>query len=434
MEKTVKVYGYRWVVLIVFMLINAAVEIQWLTHAPVARAAEAFYAGQFDPNSLLNIDFLAMSYMLVYLVVCIPASYIIDTYGIRVGIGIGAFLAGVCGIVKGVFGADFGIVMGAQIGLAVAQPFILNGVTALTVRWFPLKERGLAAGLSSLAQYLGIIIVMGVTPLLVVSSSGDPAYGRGIDRMLLIYGIITAIAAAAALVFLRERPPTPPSQEEYNPAPFTQGLKRILSLKDMRITMLLFFIGLGIFNAVSSMVDSIAGSLGVVDSDGLIGVLMLLGGVVGALILPALSDKFLKRKLFLVLCIGGMVPGLFGLTFAGRLFADPGTAYGVALACSFILGFFVMSAGPIGFQYAAEVSAPAPESTSQGLLLLSGQITGLLFVAGMSIKNNAYLGQFMLLFFVLAAAALGLVLFLKESPLVKREREIRSGVETAAKG
>ena len=28
-----------------------------------------------------------------------------------------------------------------------------------------------------------------------------------------------------------------------------------------------------------------------------------------------------------------------------------------------------MSAGPLGFQYAAEVSHPAPESTSQGMLL-----------------------------------------------------------------
>ena len=389
MDKEVKVYGYRWVVLAVFMLITVAVEIQWLTHAPVARAAEVFYAGQFDPASLVNVDFLAMSYMLLFLVFCLPASYVIDTWGIRRGVGIGAALAGAAGLVKGLFGGHFAVVLGAQLVLAAAQPFIINGVTALTVRWFPLKERGLAAGLASLAQYLGIILVMALTPLMVVSSPADPRYGQGMDRMLLIYGIFTAAAAVAALLFIREKPPTPPGREEYRPAPFTAGLKRILSLKDMRITLLLFFIGLGIFNAVSSMVDSIAGYLGVVDSDGMIGVLMLLGGILGALVLPVLSDKFMRRRLFLVLCMGGMVPGLFGLTFAGRLFADPAAAYALALASSFILGFFVMSAGPIGFQYAAEVSAPAPESTSQGLLLLSGQITGLVFVAGKSVRDKA---------------------------------------------
>ena len=46
-EKTFKTYGYRWVVLGAFMLASMMVNIQWLTHAPVARAAETFYAGQF---------------------------------------------------------------------------------------------------------------------------------------------------------------------------------------------------------------------------------------------------------------------------------------------------------------------------------------------------------------------------------------------------
>jgi len=41
------------------MMVTLAVEVQWLTHAPIARAADVFYAGQFDPGSLLNIDFLA---------------------------------------------------------------------------------------------------------------------------------------------------------------------------------------------------------------------------------------------------------------------------------------------------------------------------------------------------------------------------------------
>ena len=106
------------------------------------------------------------------------------------------------------------------------------------------------------------------------------------------------------------------------------------------------------------MVDSISASLGVDDSDGLIGVAMLGGGVIGAIILPMLSDKFRKRKLFLVLGLGGMLPGVAGLAFADLIAAGPDGAYVIALTASFILGFFVMSAGPIGFQYAAEVSYP----------------------------------------------------------------------------
>lgn len=423
MSSTPKVYPYRWVILLAFMLISAVVQIQWLAHAAVARPAEVFYEGQFDPSSFFNIDFLAMVYMLVYLVMSFPASYMIDTYGIRVGISIGAVLAGIAGLMKGLFADSFTVVVVAQVGLAIAQPFILNAVTAVSVRWFPLRERGMAAGFSALAQYIGIVIAMLVTPFMVGSDPAKPGYGTGFESMLLTYGWLTFAVAVVALVLLREEPPTPPSTETMQRHSFTEGVRHILKQRDMQITLLLFLVGLGIFNAVSSMTDSIAENAGVQDSDGLIGGLMLIGGILGALILPILSDKFRKRKVFLVICIAGMVPGIFGLTFAGDLSTDPSTVYTISLVSSFVLGFFIMSAGPLGFQYAAEVSHPAPESTSQGMLLWVGQVTGMVFVAGMSVESNRYLPAFMISFAVLSLFSLAAVLFLRESPMIITERD-----------
>ena len=56
--ENVKLYPpYRFVILALFMFITLAIEIQWLTHAAVARPAELFYNGQFDPASFFNIDF-----------------------------------------------------------------------------------------------------------------------------------------------------------------------------------------------------------------------------------------------------------------------------------------------------------------------------------------------------------------------------------------
>ena len=423
MSAPIKVYPYRWVILFVFMLINMVVQIQWLAHAAVARPAEVFYEGQFDPASFFNIDFLAMVYMLVFIVMSFPASYVIDTYGIRVGISFGTVLAGLAGLMKGMFADSFTAVVVAQLGLAIAQPFILNAVTAVSVRWFPLKERGMAAGFSALAQYIGIVIAMLVTPMLVGSDPSKPGYGTGFESMLLTYGWLTLAVSIVTLLLLRERPATPPSDEPPQRHSFAQGVKHILKQRDMRITLLLFFVGLGIFNAVSSMTDSIAENAGVKDSDGLIGGLMLIGGILGASILPILSDKFRKRRVFLVICIAGMVPGIFGLTFAGNLSSDPETVYAISLAASFILGFFIMSAGPLGFQYAAEVSHPAPESTSQGMLLWVGQVTGMVFVAGMSVENNLYLPAFMIGFAVLSVFCLGAVVLLRESPMIITEQD-----------
>jgi MFS family permease len=169
------------------------------------------------------------------------------------------------------------------------------------------------------------------------------------------------------------------------------------------------------------MTDSIAKNMGVKDSNGLIGGLMLIGGIIGAVVIPLLSDIYKKRKLFLIICLAGMVPGIAGLTFAPVLFHQADQVYTIALIASFILGFFVMSAGPVGFQYAAEISFPAPESASQGILLWVGQLTGMIFVAGMSINNNQYLNKIMVAFSVLSLISLIVVLFLRESPFMKKD-------------
>jgi MFS family permease len=392
--------AYRWVVLGVYMLVTLAVEVQWVALAPVSRAAERFYAGQVAAGSFFGVDFLAMLYLVLYLVVALPASYVIDTYGLRIGLGAGALLAGVAGLAKGIFAASFTAVLVSQIALAIAQPFILNAATALGARWFPLRERGLAVGLASLAQYLGIVLAMVVGPILVNGNPASPAYGQGVGSLLLAYGAGTAGVAAVSLFLVRERPRGAAAAGEERLAVFS-GMKSLVANRDFRILFVLFLVGLGMFNAISSMVDAIAAHIGVVDSDGLIGTFMIVGGIIGALALPLLSDKVGKRKPFLVACLAGMVPGVAGLAFAGALTRDAASAYTVAKVSAGILGFFVMSAGPIGFQYAAEIGRPAPESTSQGLLLLVGQASGILFMALMGVRS--LIGPLFVVFVILAA-------------------------------
>lgn len=415
--ETVKIYRYRWVVLAVFFLITMAVEIQWLTFAPIARAAQFYYGSQLKAGSIFSIDFLSMIYMFVFLVLCIPASYIIDTYGIKKGIGLGALIAGLSALGKGIFSDSFAAVLIFQTGLAISQPFILNAVTAVSVRWFPLNERGTAAGLSALAQYLGIIVVMIATPFMIrvgYGNSGEILSVEGIETMLLVYGGFTFITGILAALLIKEKPPTAPSHTVMEKQNFIKGIKRILGLRDMQLLLILFFIGLGMFNAVSTLIDSICASKGLsMEQSGLTGGIMLLGGIIGALILPVLSDRMRKRKIFLQICMIGMFPSVIGLAFF--------TSFAPLMLSSFFLGFFVMSAGPLGFQYAAEISSPAPESTSQGVILLSGQISGLIFVARMG--SEAGIKLWLIIFVVLSAAAIILTSLLKESPMIITEAE-----------
>lgn len=399
----------RWAVLAALMAVTLACEAQWLVHAAVARPAAAFYAGQFDPPSLFNVDFLALSYMLVFLVAALPASWILDRWGLGVGVGIGAVLTLVGSVGKGVFATSFGAQIGFQLVLALAQPFLINAATTLARDWFPMKERATAGGLASLSQYLGFVVALIVAPALVQIEPSAAGYGTGMGTALAVFAVVGSVAALGALLLVRRGP----LREKRDPdADFLASVGRLWSSKDFRLTFLLFFLGLGILNAVTSLTDAIAASLGVKDSDGLLGVGLIGGGIVGAVALPLLSDFWGRRKAFLVLCVALAAPGLAALVLV------PHGWYAVAIAAMALVGLALMSAGPIGFQYAAEITTPVPESASQGVLLLGGQISGLVFTAGMSSAGPGGVGWWLGGFAAVMVGMAVLALRLRESPAV----------------
>ncbi len=404
MELTgIQVYRYRWVVLLAFMAITALNQLLWITFAPITGEAARFY-GVSD----LSIGLLSLSFMIVYIFVSIPASWVIDTYGLRVGVGTGAVLTGVFGLLRGLAASNYTLVLLAQIGIAIGQPFILNAVTTVAARWFPVQERATAAGLGSLAIYLGIVAGLALTPYLTIQS--------GIGGMLVVYGIAALVAAAIFFALARERPPTPPCPPDQEERSLVfDGFKQILRQGNFIVLMLIFFVGLGAFNAVTTWIEEILRPRGFsIVQAGNTGGLMIVGGILGALVIPLLSDRYRRRTPFLFAAVIGATVGLFGLTYAG--------SYGLLLVSAFIFGFFLLSAGPVGFQYGAEITYPAPEGTSNGLLLLMGQVSGIIFILGMDAFKSPQTGSMTLpLLALIALMILSLLLCgrLKEPKTLK---------------
>jgi cyanate permease len=407
-QATFKVYGYRWVMLCVYMLIVSVNQLLWITFAPITSEATHYY-GVSD----LWIGILSMCFMIVFILFSIPASWIIDTYGIKIGVGIGAVLTGVFGLLRGFVNTDFTLLLICQVGIAVGQPFILNAITKLAARWFPIQERATASGLGTLAMYIGILAGIALTPYL--------SLGSGINGMLKIYGFIAVGSAIIFLVMTREHPPTAPCRPDQEERSLVyDGLKQSLRTRDFNWLMLIFFIGLGIFNCVTTWIENILSPRGFSPTQaGITGGLMIVGGIVGALIIPLLSDHYRKRTPFIILALAGATLGLAGITFA--------TSYWILLASGATLGFFLLSSGPIGFQYGAEITYPASEGTSNGLLLLMGQISGIAFIFGMDSFKNSLTGSMTKpLIFLIGLMVLSFLISmrLKESPLLVKEEII----------
>ncbi len=404
-ESGFQVYGYRWVMILAFMLIVLVNQMMWITFAPITGEA----VGHFGVSEL-EIGLLSMSFMVVYILVSFPASWVIDTYGIRIGVGVGAVLTGVFGLMRGLVTPNYTLVLVAQIGIGIGQPFILNALTTVAARWFPVEDRATMTGLGSLAMYLGIILGMVLTPFVIGST--------GIDGMLFVYGLLAVASAVVFLVLARERPTTPPCPPELEERSLVlDGLKQTLRKRDFILLMAIFFVGLGAFNSVSTWIEEILRPRGFsMEEAGIAGGLMVTAGIIGAVVMPMLSDRYRKRVPFIILALVGTIPGLVGVAFA--------PSYGLLLASAFVLGFFLLSAGPIGFQYGAEIAYPAPEGTSNGLLLLVGQISGIIFILGMDSFRSPVDGSMsssLIVIIALLAICLLLALALKEPKVIMGE-------------
>ncbi|MBP1701404.1 MAG: transporter, family, protein 7 [Chloroflexi bacterium] len=388
-ERKYQVYSYRWVVLAAFMAINLVIQILWISYAPITGPAAQYY-GVSD----LQIGLLAMSFMIAFIPLSLPVSWVIDTYGFRLAVSIGAVLMGVFGLLRGLVGANYSLVLLSTIGIAIAQPFLLNAWTKVPAKWFSINERATAVGLVTLANLVGTAIGMVLTPILIEDMP--------IPTVQLIYGGLAAFSALLFLLLARESPPTPPCPPGMETrALMLDGLKHALRVPSFWLILFVFFVGMGVFNGINTWIENIVRPRGFTPTDaGTIGALMLVGGLFGAVIIPPISDRQHKRKRYLLLGILLAIPGLIGVTYA--------SAQWLVLVSAFAFGFFLISVSPVGMQYAAEITRPTPEGTSNGLIQLfaQGSVVFVYVMEAMKSQDGAFTPGLLLALGLMLASAL----------------------------
>jgi hypothetical protein len=376
---------YRFVQLILFVLLGIITQIFWVSYG-----AETIFAASYYSVSNDLITILAALFMIAYIPVNYFASKAISNRGLKNGVGIGVLLTALGGLIKAIAGPNYWICFFGQLTAAIGQPYILNSWTKLSTNWFLESEKTTANGLGSISQLFGVIIAM-IFPIKEI----------GIPTTLWIYAILGLVIAALYFGFAREKPAEPPNEYAIKGEKLvhTSGIKEIfLHNRDFQILFLILFIGYGFFNALTSEIGLVFDPAVYINLDsGLMGALVILGGILGAIIISTISDKTRKRKIFMVIAFIIATP-VTALLFYLRLDV-------IIYLLGFLLGFTMVSLMPVGLTYAAEISYPYPEETSAGLLLVSGQISGILFLI---IPQPQFLFWFIILFLV--SVVLGILL------------------------
>jgi predicted MFS family arabinose efflux permease len=342
----------RWVILAGYALLAACTQMLWLAYAPITT----------QTHHLMGVSVgaagdLAGIFPFVYVVMALPSGRWLDSRFAQ-ALSLGAVLTAAGGLVRLIGPASYGWAIAGQFVTALGQPFVLNSITKIAARYFPAKERTAAISVGSVALFAGILAaVLSGTPLL---DAG------GLSLLLWVQAGIALLAAAWVLAVVR------------TPAAFPGDPSVAVSLRWLRrdrfmwVLAGLLFIGMGVFNAVATWLDSILTHFGHGGASGYLIAIMTVAGIAGAAALPGtVAARDQRRR---VLQIALVVTAVAFAVMAG---AHEPAVGGVAL---FAAGFFLLACLPVVLDWSELHAGPERAGAAAGFLLLSGNLGGVILV------------------------------------------------------
>ncbi|XP_015676367.1 solute carrier family 49 member A3 [Protobothrops mucrosquamatus] len=375
-EQAFKAYKRRWVILAAVCVVNCSNAMLWLTFAPVADiTAERFH------TSLDMVNWLSIVYFVVSVPVGLLAIWILDTIGLRCAVLLCAWLNMVGSIIR-VFSVIDSLSLGSlnyiyllvgQCLCAGAQPLIIFAPTKLAALWFPEDQRATANMIASMSNPLGMLVVNLLSPTLAPEAKDLPLL-IGVSAVPAILGCLLSTFGVCSGV-----PPTPPSAsaDHLNSPTFCEGLKMLVRNKPYIILTLCFATGVALFTCLSSLLEQILCVNGYSNFfAGLTGALFIIFGLIGAFFLGLYVDRTKKftetTKISFILsaltCIGfAVVSQMRDQTYAVAIFSS-------------LFGLFGFSMYPIVMELNVECSYPVGEGTSSGIIFVTSQILGVLFI------------------------------------------------------
>ncbi len=390
MQKSAGTGKRKWVVLAAFAGTALASQMLWLNFATILTVIETKYGVDESTANLLTIVF-----PLFYVVFSIPSGMLIDRKGYRFSVLWGSVVQAAASLVR-IFDDSFAFLLAGQIGIAVAQPFIVNGISKLAADWFDEDEGAAANGIGTVGMFTGMALALGATPPIVEAWN--------LRTAMVVFSFISL--AAAVVYAVVDRKPAP--------AESTSGgrVSVLPLLKDKRLLLLfgLAFLGLGFFNGFTGWLEQILAPQGIKPVEaGMVGSAVIGGGIVGAAIVPLLSDKLKRRKPFLLACV------VFALCITYPL--GTGSRFAVLLGLGAFLGFFFLPAFALLLEMCSELAGEKHTGAATGILMLVGNAGGVVVSLTMDFVRfgSPSFYNAVVLLVVLLGVALFAALFLPET-------------------
>ncbi|KAM9287069.1 solute carrier family 49 member 4 [Morus bassanus] len=387
-----RVYGRRWLVLLLFSLLGFAQGLVWNSWGPIQNSARlAFGFSGWDIALLVFWGPIGFA-------PCFFFMWLMDKKGLRVTVLLTSSLMVLGAGLRCVPVSDLEIrkklIHGGQLLNGLAGPTVMNAAPFLSTTWFSPDERATATAIASLLSYLGAagaflvgpLVVPspnGTSHLLLVSQSNTEHIKDRIEAVLYAEFGMVSLIFSAALAYFPSRPPFPPSVAAASQRlSYRRSFCRLLSNFRFLMIALAYAIPLGVFSGWSGVLDLILTPVHVSQVDaGWIGFWSIVGGCVVGIAMARFADfirGMLKFILLLLLSGATLASTWFTLTCLTSVTHLPLTTATLYTSC-ILLGIFLNSSVPIFFELFVETVYPVPEGITCGVVtFLSNVFMGVL--------------------------------------------------------
>ncbi|XP_039981328.1 feline leukemia virus subgroup C receptor-related protein 1 [Xiphias gladius] len=376
-----RLYWRRFAVLTVFSLYSLVNAFQWIQYSIIANVFTQYYGVTND-----KVDWLSIVYMVAYVPLIFPATWLLDRRGLRLTALLGAGLncAGAWLKCASVSPELFGVTVTAQVICSVAQVFILGLPSRIASVWFGPREVSTACAAAVLGNQLGTAIGFLLPPVLVPNTPEDVKLtGQNISLMFYGTAAVSTGLFILTVIVIKDRPPLPPSQaqavlpdslpEDYS---YKQSIINLIKNKAFVLLLISYGIMTGSFYSVSTLLNQMI--MACYENQelnaGRIGLTLVVAGMVGSILCGVWLDRTKTYKMTTLIVYGLSFLGMVVFTFT----LNQDDIYLVFFTAG-VLGFFMTGYLPLGFEFGVEITYPESEGTSSGLLNAFAQIFGIIF-------------------------------------------------------
>ncbi|XP_014668051.1 PREDICTED: feline leukemia virus subgroup C receptor-related protein 1-like [Priapulus caudatus] len=371
-----RLYRRRWFILALFCFYSMTNAIQWIQYSVISNVIVDFYG-----TRTTAVDWLSMIYMLAYIPLIIPATWLLDKKGLRFAVTLGALGNATGAWLKcaSVAPDRFWVTMLGQTICAISQLFVLGIPANLAAVWFGPNEVSTACSIGVFGNQVGIALGFALPPIIVPNNKETIA--TNLSYMFYGMAAITTVIFFAILLVFKAAPPVPPSHAQLNLEGartwnYFESLKNLFSHIGFILLVIAYGINAGSFYAISTLLNQIVLTWfpDAERSVGMIGLTIVLAGLLGSVISGIILDRTRKFRLTTLVIYICSFCGMIAFTFVLNL-----GNISIVYLCAGSLGFFMTGFLPVGFEFAAEITYPESEATSSGVVNASAQVFGIIF-------------------------------------------------------